>query len=124
MFQNSVYFYHFLSVFFFFFADLRKRALFKRPKRKNAILGHVNRLTVELFIKGAGFVHVTVSCNLQQHKGAKSLEKSTKISKIKISTKQLLFESVKCTVINCTIYRRIRNSVDSVVGRCLYFSLM
>ena len=30
----------------------------------------------------AGFVQVTVSCSVQQHKGAKSLEKSTQILKI------------------------------------------
>ena len=33
---------------------------------------------------GAGFVQVTVSCSLQQHEDAKSLEKSIQIPKIKI----------------------------------------
>ena len=30
-----------------------------------------------IIYQGAGFVHITVSCSLQQHKDAESLKKST-----------------------------------------------
>ena len=64
---------------------------------------HKKQLHIIIY-QGARFVQVTVSCSLQQHKHAKSLERNVlKYQNLKFLLNSYFFELVNCTVINCTI---------------------
>ena len=49
----------------------------KRTSKKNRYFGTCKPANCDFIYQSAGFVQETVSCNLQQHKDVKSMEKST-----------------------------------------------